>query len=77
MALKQFFSFFHDFGVPFWTSAATKNQRIHDQFTFVCPEGSLDRFGTTFCSILERFWGHVGVIFGGFSKMFGAVSDVC
>ena len=55
----------------------TKNQRIHDQFLFLCLEGPLDRFGTTFCSILVPFGGHVGVIFCVFSKMFGDVSDLC
>ena len=64
-------------GATFWISGATKNQRIHDQFAFVCPEGSLDRFGTTFWSILEPFLGDFGVMFGGFSKMFGVVSDLC
>ena len=27
--------------------------------------------------LFASFWNHFGVIFGGFSKMFGAVSDVC
>ena len=77
MGLNPFYSIFGDFGPPFWTSGATKNQRIHDKFAFVCPEGSLDRFGTTFCFILGPCRGYFGIIFGGFSKIFGVVSDLC
>ena len=36
----------------------------------LCPEGPLDRFGTTFGIILESFWGHFELLFGVFSKMF-------
>ena len=42
---------------------------------FLCPEGPLDRFGTTLGSILEPFWGHVELIFDVFSKIFSEVSD--
>ena len=41
----------------------------------LCPEGPLDRFGTTLGSILEPFWGHFELIVDGFSKIFSKVSD--
>ena len=41
----------------------------------LCPEGPLDRFGTTLGSILERFWGHVELMFDVFPKVFSEVSD--
>ena len=44
---------------------------------FLCPEGSLDRFGITLDIILESFWVHLEFIFGVSSKFFGDVSDFC
>ena len=41
----------------------------------LCPEGPLDRFGTTLGSILEPFWGHFDFIFDDFSKILSEVSD--
>ena len=41
----------------------------------LCPEGPLDRFGTTLGSILEPFWGHFELIFDDFSKILSEVSD--
>ena len=61
--------------LPFWSSGATKKQTNHAQFMLLCPEGPLDRFGTTLGSILEPFWGNFELIFDGFSKIFSEVSD--
>ena len=41
----------------------------------LCPEGPLDRFGTTLGSILEPFWGNFELIFDDFSKILSEVSD--
>ena len=71
----RFFKFFCDFWPPFWSSGATKNRKNKAHFVLLCPEGPLDRFGTTLGSILEPFWGHFELIFDGFSKIFSEVSD--
>ena len=43
---------------------------------FLCPEGPLDRFGTTLGSISESFWGYFEqLIFDDFSKILSEVSD--
>ena len=41
----------------------------------LCPEGPLDRFGTTLVFILEPFWGHFELMFDVFSRIFSEVSD--
>ena len=43
----------------------------------LCPEGPLDRFGTTLDSILEPFWGHFEVILSSFRIDFRRFSVRC
>ena len=75
MFLNQVFQVFYDFWPPFWSSGATKNRKNQAQFMLLCPEGPLDRFGTTLGSILEPFWGHFEFMFNDFSKILSEVSD--
>ena len=78
MVLKQvFFSFCCDLLPLFWSSGPTKNRKDQAQFMFLCPEGPLDRFGTTLGSILVSCWHNFELTFSVFSKMFGDVSDFC
>ena len=41
----------------------------------LCPEGPLDRFGTTLGSILEPFWGNFELMLDVFSESLSEVSD--
>ena len=75
MLLNSVFQvFFQIFGSHFGVPGRPKNQKNQAQFILLCPEGPLDRFGTTLGSILEQFRGHFELIFAVFSKMFSEVS---
>ena len=63
------------FGLRFGASGRQKIDKNQAQFMLLCPDGSLDRFGTTLGSILEPFWDTFELIFNDFSKILSEESD--